>query len=206
MNAIARVSFSTPLSVVFLLAACASSPHLAPPPGSAYQAPEYLIGADDVLAVRVWKNSELDVAGPVRSDGKITMPLIGDVDASGRTPQAVAESIETALSAFVHDAKVAVQVTEMRSNEYMSRVRVTGAVRTPMSLPWREGMTVLDAVLAAGGPTDFAAADRTALHRRNHQATSSHSVALGTILEDGDLVSNYPVHPGDVITVPQRGF
>ena len=85
-------------------------------------------------------------------------------------------------------------------------MRVTGAVREPVSLPWRPGMTVLDAVLAAGGPTEFAAADRAALHRRTRQSTQSYAVALESMLEDGDLASNYPVQPGDVITVPQRNF
>jgi polysaccharide export outer membrane protein len=97
-------------------------------------------------------------------------------------------------------------LTELRSHEYLSRVRVTGAVRTPVSLPYRQGMTVLDAVLAAGGTTEFAALDRTELYRKEGDTTQSYAVQLGNILQQGELKTNYPVQPGDVITVPQRSF
>jgi polysaccharide biosynthesis/export protein len=96
----------------------------------------------------------------------------------------------------------------LRSNEYLSRVRVTGAVRSPISIPYRQGMTVLDAVLAAGGITEFAAPDRTELYRKGDggTTTTSYAVHLDKILQKGDLANNYPVQPGDVITVPQRAF
>jgi polysaccharide export outer membrane protein len=195
------------LALAGLLAGCASSTaELRPPPSTAYAAPEYLIGAEDMIAVRVWQNKDLDVTVPVRSDGRITVPLIGDVQAGGRTPKAVADDIRGALAAYVREPQVSVLVTEQRSNEYLSRVRVTGAVREPVSLPYRPGMTVLDAVLAAGGPTEFAASDRASLHRRDRDATHRYGIALESMLEDGDLSSNYPVQPGDVITVPQRSF
>lgn len=177
-----------------------------PPPPVAYVSPQYLIGADDVLAISVWQYPELATTAPVRSDGMITVALIGDVQAGGRTPMAVAAQIRTDLATFVRDAQVTVQVSELRSHEYLARVRVTGAVRQPVSLVYRQGMTVLDAVLEAGGPTDFAAANRTALHRREGQGSRSYSVALGSILDNGELSSNFPVQPGDVISVPQRSF
>jgi polysaccharide export outer membrane protein len=193
--------------LVALLAGCGGPAlTLAPPPTEAIAAPEYRIGSDDVLAVKVWQNPELDVSVPVRSDGRITVPLIGDVVAGGRTPEEVRDAIATALAEYVREPRVTVLVTELRSNEYLSRVRVTGAVRTPISLPFRPGMTVLDAVLAAGGPTEFAAADRTALHRRDGTGARSYAVPLGALLEQGDLRGNYAVQPGDVITVPQRVF
>ncbi len=198
---------SLTLALGGLLAGCASgTAELRPPPSTVYTAPEYLIGVDDMIAVRVWQNKDLDVTVPVRSDGRITVPLIGDVQAGGRTPKAVADDIRSALAAYVREPQVSVLITEQRSNEYLSRVRVTGAVREPVSLPYRPGMTVLDAVLAAGGPTEFAASDRTSLHRRDRDATHRYGIALESMLEDGDLSSNYPVQPGDVITVPQRSF
>jgi polysaccharide biosynthesis/export protein len=84
---------------------------------------------------------------------------------------------------------------------------VTGAVRNPISIPYRQGMTVLDAVLAAGGTTEFAAPDRTRLFRKNSGgAAAPYAVHLEKILQKGDLANNYPVQPGDVITVPQRAF
>jgi polysaccharide export outer membrane protein len=190
-----------------LLAGCGGS-RLAstPPPAGEYVAPTYLIGVDDVVSVKVWQNAELDVVVPVRSDGKITVPLVGDVQAGGRTPEQVAAALTQALAAYVREPRVTVLVTELRSHEYLSRVRVTGAVREPVSLPYRQGMTVLDAILAAGGPTEFAAADRAALHRREREQTRSYAIPLSALLEQGDLASNWPVQPGDVITVPQRGF
>lgn len=193
--------------LVLLLAGCGGN-HLTstPPPTTQYVAPAYLIGADDVISVKVWQNSELDVVVPVRSDGKITVPLAGDVQAGGKTPEQVAAALTQALAAYVREPRVTVLVTELRSHEYLSRVRVTGAVREPVSLPYRQGMTVLDAILAAGGPTEYAAADRAALHRREHEQTRSYAIPLAALLEQGDLASNWPVQPGDVITVPQRGF
>lgn len=190
-----------------LLAGCSGS-RLAstPPPAGEYVAPAYLIGVDDVVSVKVWQNPELGVEVPVRSDGKITVPLVGDVQAGGRTPEQVAAALTQALAAYVREPRVTVLVTELRSHEYLSRVRVTGAVREPVSLPYRQGMTVLDAILAAGGPTEFAAADRAALHRREREQTRSYAIPLAALLEQGDLASNWPVQPGDVITVPQRGF
>ena len=190
-----------------LLAAC-GGPRLtqSPPTGAPVAAPAYAIGVDDVLAVKVWQNAELDVTVPVRSDGMITVPLVGDVAAAGKTPNQVAEAITLALGAYVREPRVTVLVTELRSHEYLSRVRVTGAVREPVSLPWRQGMTVLDAVLAAGGPTEYAAADRAALHRREQDRTRSYAIPLAGLLERGELAGNWPVQPGDVITVPQRGF
>jgi len=198
------------LSFVLLLAGCATTR------GSS-QAPEinpesqavsaYHIGVDDQLQISVWHNPDLSVSVPVRPDGRITVPLIGDVEAGGHTPEEVAAVIKDKLQSYVRDPQVAVILTELRSHEYLSRVRVTGAVRTPISVPYRQGMTVLDAVLAAGGATEFAAPDRTELFRKNGDAgTKAYAVHLGDILEKGKLDTNYPVQPGDVVTVPQRSF
>ena len=168
---------------------------------------EYRIGVDDIVQVSVWRNPELSVTVPVRPDGRISVPLIGDVMAGGRTSQEVAQSIEERLATYVRDPKVAVILTDLRSHEFISRVRVTGAVQQPVSVPYRQGMSVLDAVLAAGGTNEFAAADRTRLYRRSaNGATQTLEVKLGRILKSGDLETNYPVQPGDVITVPERAF
>ena len=102
----------------------------------------YHIGVDDQLQISVWQNPDLSVTVPVRPDGMITVPLIGDVQVGGQTPEAVAATIQAKLKSFVRDPQVAVILTELRSHEYLSRVRVTGAVRTPISLPYRQGMTI----------------------------------------------------------------
>ncbi len=207
MHAMALALRCIPLAALFLLASCAGNPSMTTAPvATKYVSPDYLIGPDDVVTVSVWQHPELGTTGPVRSDGKITVPLIGDVQAGGRAPMEVAAEIETAMAEIVRDAKVSVLLTELHSHAYLSRIRVTGAVRQPVSLPYRQGMTVLDAVLEAGGPTDFAAASRAALYRQEQDSTRNYPIALASILEEGDLSSNYPLRPGDVITVPQRSF
>ncbi|TAL71402.1 MAG: sugar ABC transporter substrate-binding protein [Rhodanobacter sp.] len=200
-----RVACATAL----VLAGCASvrPSTQAPPITRTTGVAQYNIGVDDQLQVSVWNNPELGVSVPVRPDGKITVPLIGDVQAGGETPEQVAATIKDKLKAYVRDPQVAVILTQLRSHEYLARVRVTGAVRNPVSLPYRPGMTVLDVVLAAGGVTEFAAPDRTELYRQTGQASNqAYAVRLGTILNDGNLKTNYPLQPGDVITVPQRSF
>lgn len=196
------------IPLILSLAACASagSALSGPPPANAPAVDDYRIGVDDIVRVSVWRNPELEITVPVRPDGRITVPLIGDVDAGGHTPTEVAEDIRTRLSDYVREPQVAVILTELRSHEYLSRVRVAGAVEQPVSIPYRQGMTVLDAVLAAGGTTEFAASDRTSLHRRAEGDEKSYPVRLDRILEDGELATNFAVAPGDVITVPERVF
>lgn len=198
------------LGVSALLSACASgggsreAPKIDP---AAQAVTTYRIGVDDQLQITVWQNPDLSVSVPVRPDGKITVPLIGDVIAGGKTPEEVAATIKEKLASYVRDPQVAVILTELRSHEYLSRVRVTGAVRQPVSIPYRQGMTVLDAVLAAGGTTEFAAPDRTELFREGHDGvTTPYAVRLDKVLQKGDLDTNYPVQPGDVVTVPMRSF
>lgn len=194
------------LVVVLLLLALLPAA-LAQAPGSDLS-DEYRIGVDDLVQVSVWRNPELSVTVPVRPDGRISVPLIGDVQAGGRTPAEVARTVEERLGVYVRDPKVAVILTELRSHEFISRVRVTGAVRTPVSIPYRQGMTVLDAVLQAGGVNEFAAPDRARLYRRGEDgaAVRTIDVRLGAILNKGDVASNIAVAPGDIITVPERAF
>ena len=205
----------TPLRLIIavvlslLAVSCAStgstSQKGAPPAVEAAAVDAYRIGVDDIVQVSVWRNPELGITVPVRPDGKITVPLVGDVDAGGRTPADVAKDIQDRLAAFVRDPQVAVILTDLRSHEYLSRIRVTGAVKQPVSIPYRQGMTVLDAVLAAGGVTEFAAPDRSDLYRKNGDgSTTNYPVRLDRILGRGDLSTNFPVAPGDVITVPER--
>ena len=202
-------TFAGLLAVVLalLLAGCASSnagSKTAPPQQASTAVENYQIGVDDIVQVSVWRNPELGITVPVRPDGMISVPLVGDIAAAGRSPAEVAQDIQGKLSAFVRDPQVAVILTELRSHEYLSRVRVTGAVRQPVSIPYRPGMTVLDAVLAAGGVTEFAAPDRSNLYRKTPNATQSYAVRLDRILNRGDLSTNFTVAPGDVITVPER--
>ncbi|MGA8279119.1 MAG: XrtA/PEP-CTERM system exopolysaccharide export protein [Rhodanobacteraceae bacterium] len=199
------------LSVVLTVAGCATgmTGSTQAPPGvnpETQSVAAYHIGVDDQVQVSVWHNPDLSASMPVRPDGMISVPLVGDVKAGGRTPDEVAAEIKDKLGTYVRDPQVTVILTQLRSHEYLSRVRVTGAVRQAVSIPYRQGMTVLDAVLAAGGVTEFAAPDGTDLYRKQGDSTKAYAVRLDKILQDGDLSTNYPVQPGDVITVPLRAF
>jgi polysaccharide export outer membrane protein len=167
---------------------------------------EYRIGVDDIIKINVWGNEALSVEVPVRPDGMISMPLIGDVQAGERTPSEVASDIKRRLSAYVRNPNVTVILTELKSHEYLTRIRVTGAVETPLSMPYRQGMTVIDAILAAGGVNDFASTNSTKLYRKVNGKTTVLNIKLGHILNDGELSTNYDLQPGDIITVPERLF
>lgn len=167
---------------------------------------QYYIGVDDTIQINVWKNAELSVSVPVRPDGKISMPLIGDVVAAGLEPQVVAKSIRDRLTKFVRDPNVTVMVTGLQSHTYLTRLRVTGAVNAARSFSYKPGMTVLDAILDAGGVNDFASANNTKLYRKINGMTRVISINLDDILNDGELETNILLRPGDIITVPERLF
>ena len=167
---------------------------------------EYRIGVDDVVSVNVWGNAQLSVSVPVRPDGRISMPLLGDVDVAGKTAEEVAEDITEQLKKDIRNPNVTVTMTSLQSKEYLRRVRVTGAVGAPNSLPYRQGMTVLDAILASGGLGEFAAGNRAILIRRNKDETVSVPLRLEDMLIRGKIDGNYELIPGDIITVPERLF
>lgn len=189
--------------------ASVSVPASAPAAAEAFRAvPEYRIGVDDLVLVSVWGNENLTIQVPVRPDGRISVPLIGDVEAGGKTPSEVSRTVEQALAEYVRDPKVSVILIELRSHEFVSRVRVTGAVRSPLSVAYRQGMTVLDLVLLAGGVNEFAAPGRARLYRRHsgEEGPTVLDVDLDGILTRGKLDTNYTLIPGDVVTVPERLF
>ena len=112
-------------------------------------------------------------------------------------------AIRERLATYIRDPFVTVIVTEMGSDDFRSRVRVTGAVNEPASLPYRQGMTVLDVVLEAGGVNEYANSRGATLYRRNGVRMK---VDLDRILKRGDMSTNFGLRPGDVITVPERIF
>ncbi|MGF2685352.1 XrtA/PEP-CTERM system exopolysaccharide export protein [Marinobacter sp. DUT-3] len=201
------------LAAVALVAGCASPSPSSPEKirralnvDTSTSVDEYVLGATDVVKVSVWRNDDLSITVPVRPDGKISVPLVGDVQASGRTPVGLAEEIESNLAQYIREPQVSIVVTSMGSHEYSDRVRVTGAVQQPVSVPHRAGMTVLDVVLGAGGATPFAALNNSMLYRKVGGEVVAIPVRLEDILNNGDVETNYAIRPGDILSVPERNF
>jgi len=165
---------------------------------------QYLIGVGDTLQVFVWRNPELSTTVPVRPDGKISTPLVDNVEAVGKTPSQLAHEVEAVLSEYVRSPKVNIIVTQPLSN--FSQVKVVGQVIRPLSVAYRDGMTVLDVVLAAGGLGQFAAGNRAKIVRIENGKQVEIRVKLVRLVEKGDLRQNLPLRPGDVLVVPQALF
>ena len=167
---------------------------------------QYYIGVDDRVQVNVWNNPDLSITVPVRPDGKISVPLVGEVTAGGKTPVEVADVITTKLSRFIKSPRVSVILVDLQSHEFLSRVRVTGAVRNAVSMRYRQGMTILDLVLEAGGMDEFASGNSAKLFRKNNGVVETINVYLFDILKDGDMKTNYSLQPGDILSIPERVF
>jgi len=198
------------LSLVFfsvILAACSSTKRVVAPAVSDQGVlDEYRIGVGDALQVSVWRNPELSTAVPVRPDGKISLPLIGDIMAANLTATQLSQNIIAGLENYVRNPQVTVIVTNPSSSDFQRRVRITGAVNSPQSIPYRDGMTVLDLVLLAGGPNQFASANKAKLYRKVNGETKVYPVYLSDLIENGKVETNYPLQPSDIVTVPERSF
>ena len=167
---------------------------------------QYLIGPTDVIKVTVWRNTDLSAVVPVRPDGRISVPLIGDIMASGKEPEQLADDISKELNNYIREPKVSVVITSMGSHEFVGRVRVTGAIRAPLSTPYREGMTILDLVLSAGGLNEFSSPANSVLYRKLNDEVVAIPVNLDDILNLGKITTNYNLQPGDIITIPEKVF
>jgi polysaccharide biosynthesis/export protein len=166
--------------------------------------PSYIIGPGDTLQVYVWRNPELTTTVPVRPDGKISTPLVEDMVAVGKTPSQLARDVEKVLGEYVRSPQVNIIVTQPVST--FSQLKVIGQVARPQSLAYREGMTVIDAVLAAGGLAPFAAGNRAKVIRSENGKPHEIKVKLDNILNKGDLATNIALQPGDVLVVPESVF
>jgi polysaccharide biosynthesis/export protein len=183
-------------------AVAADAPPVAPVPAAV--SPDYQIGPGDSLHVYVFQNDELSATVPVRPDGKISTPLVEDMVAVGKTPSQLARDIEKSLSVYVKSPKVNVVV--MIAISIFSQVKVIGQVKTPQALPYRDGMTVLDAVLAVGGLGQFAAGNRAHVVRTENGKQTEIKVKLEALVNDGDMKQNLALKPGDVLVVPETRF
>ncbi len=196
-------------ATVMIVTACtSSSPKMSDMPVNVqgYTSEEYKIGVGDEIRIEVWGDDRLSIAVPVRPDGKISMSLIGDVMAAGFSTESLSESITGQLSEYIRNPQVSVIVTNPSSSDFQQRIRVTGAVNSPQSVPYRKGMTVLDLVLLAGGPNEFAVSNNSKLYRKSEGEIKVYPIYLDDILKAGKLESNYMLVPSDIVTVPERSF
>ncbi|MEO8019986.1 MAG: XrtA/PEP-CTERM system exopolysaccharide export protein [Pseudomonadota bacterium] len=175
-----------------------------PPPAESKVDNDYVIGPGDTLQVYVWRNPELTVTVPVRPDGKISTPLVEDMVAVGKTPSRLARDVEKVLGEYVRSPQINVIVTQPMAA--FSQVKVIGQVVHPQSIAYREGLTVLDAVLAVGGLGPFAAGNRAKLVRSENGKSHEIKVKLSALVNGGDMKQNIALRPGDVIVVPESRF
>ncbi|HVR89532.1 MAG TPA: XrtA/PEP-CTERM system exopolysaccharide export protein [Novosphingobium sp.] len=211
-NRLARLFAGTAVASLALTGCAGSSsgPQLPPASFVAMQegpGEEYVIGPLDELTVFVWRNPELGANVQVRPDGRITTPLITDMPAVGKTPSMLAEDIKLQLSQYIQEPLVSVIVNKF-AGTFSQQVRVVGATEKPASLPYRANMTLLDAMIAVGGLSEFAAGNRAKLIRFDKELGHQREFALrlGDLLKKGESRANVMLMPGDVIIIPESTF
>lgn len=205
-----KFNFLTLLLITLLVISGCSQPKTMPVRGESGSSatpasPLYVIGPGDTLNVFVWGDSELSTQVVVRPDGLITTPLVEDLQASGKTPTELARLLEQRLSMFVKTPKVTVSVIDF-VGRYTEQVRVVGQAAQPQSIAYREGMTLLDVIIAVGGLTEFAAGNKATVVRKINGKTVQYRVRLDDLIRDGDISANSQMMPGDVLIIPETWF
>ena len=217
------VNVGLSLMVAFVLGACASRESLPPAMGygsltASPEAYEYLIGPGDQVQIFVWRNPEVSQAVIVRPDGKITTPLVEDLQASGKTPSELARDLEKALETYIRQPIVTVMVAG-GIGPYTEQIRVVGQVGGPrtgpgarggsvgsaLAIAYRRQMTLLDVMVEVGGLSEFAAGNRTRLVRMVDGELKEYTVRLNDLL-NGDITANVDMLPGDILIIPETWF
>jgi polysaccharide export outer membrane protein len=187
------------------MAGCATPGSNAMAPAGMSPATNYLIGPGDNLNIFVWRNPDLSATVPVRPDGRVSIPLVEDIDCFGRTPTQLAREIETRLKVYINDPVVTVIVTGF-VGPFTQQVRIVGEASQPHAISYRQDMSVLDAMIAVGGLTPYAAGNRATLIRTENGRQTSFRVRLDDLLKDGDISANVGLAPGDILIIPQTYF
>ena len=193
-----------PAIVLFaFLAGCVEHP---PPPkltdSDILDAPDYVIAPLDTVQIFVWQAPDLSVTVPVRPDGRITIPLVEDMVAAGKSPTVLARDIELALRPFVQDPKASV-VVEGFANQTTQMVKVIGEVARPVTVHYQMHMSVLDVMAEAQGLTEFADGNDAKLIRKVKGQERTYGLKLKDLLDDGRMSANARLRPGDLIVVPK---
>jgi polysaccharide biosynthesis/export protein len=172
---------------------------IAHPPKQSVASNDYVIGPEDVLQITVWKNDTLSRVVPVRPDGKISLPLLHDVQAAGLTPMQLQDKLATALGEFMPNPEVSVSVTDVRSY----RVSVLGEVQRPGVLQLKSDTTVLEAIALAGGFRDFASPGKIMILRKNGDGQAQKiPFNYNRVVKDNRGEGNVTLKSGDVVVVP----
>ena len=166
---------------------------------------DYLIGPGDNVNIIVWRNPEVSMSVPVRPDGKITTPLVEDLQASGKTSTELARDIEKALAKFIQQPVVTVIVTGFVGT-YGEQIRVIGQAARPQALPYRRDMSLMDVLIAVGGVTEFASGNNASVIRKVDGKLQKMPVRLNDLIKDGDISANMNMRPGDVLVIPESFF
>lgn len=203
-NSMKRAGRFAIVCAAFVVAGCATG-GVTDAPESADVKHEYLIGPGDTVSINVWRNPEVSQVVPVRPDGKITTPLVEDLPASGKTTTQLARDIEQVLGKFLQQPVVTVIVTGF-VGPYSEQVRVIGQAAKPQALPYRQGMSVMDVLIAVGGLAEFAAGNRASIVRTVDGKQHKIAVRLDDLIKKGDISANTPVRPGDVLVIPESFF
>lgn len=196
-----------PLALVSLLSACTNNPVYPPAPATAASAADwmYLLGPGDSVNVFVWGNPEVSGSFPIRPDGMMTMNLVEDLPASGKTPTQLAREIEKILSRYIQDPVVTVIVAG-GVGPYSQQIRVLGQAAKPQTLVYREGMSLVDVMITVGGISDFAAGNKASILRMVNGTPQQFSVRLEDLVKDGDISANVEMQPGDLLIIPESFF
>jgi polysaccharide biosynthesis/export protein len=214
MRSFAKFTLALTASSAVLLSGCASTGRTgnslpsAGIVGNGVQVSEsYLIGALDEITVFVWRNPELGARVQVRPDGRITTPLITDMVAVGKTPAQLAEDIRVVLAEYIQDPLVSVMVDRPQGT-FSQQIRIVGATERPAAIPYRANMTLLDAMIAVGGLSEFAAGDRARLIRVDRESGQQrqYDLRIASLLRRGDVRANVRLEPCDVIIIPESMF
>jgi polysaccharide export outer membrane protein len=204
---IERTLLAVSMIAVLVLAACSTAEDL--PPAKLGEAggspPVYRIGPGDELQFFVWRNPELTISVPVRPDGRVTIPLIEDLDVADKTPTEVAREVESKLSVYIQDPLVSVIVTTF-IGPFTQQVRVVGEAAVPQAIPYRANMTVLDVMIAVGGLTEFAAGNDAKIVRLVNGEQKIFRARLDDLMKDGEISANVALLPGDVLIIPESFF
>jgi polysaccharide biosynthesis/export protein len=203
-RAFAVAVVASSIGVLQIPAAAAADPPQPAGPAGSNVASQYVIGPGDMLQVFVWNHPELTVTVPVRPDGQVSIPLVENMPAAGKVTSQLSRDLEKKLAEYVRSPTVNVIVTNAMST--FSQVKVIGQVAKPQALPYRQGMTVLDVLLASGGLSEFAAGNRSKIVRSESGRQQEIKVRLGDLLNKGDMQQNLAMKPDDVLVVPESRF